>query len=165
LATKPATAASIIALVTGVLREYSEKALFRGFVARRPTQGTARFSMVWHHERAFDLVLDPRAKTLEFAGLLPGVDAGMYRDLQTFLAARQSAEFPPHRRVDPAKARLRSVRRRGVVSLTMVVKDGDYEYATRKLIHVVHEIFLGFLVDGAYYEYMVEHLGLDPDRY
>lgn len=42
---------------------------------------------------------------------------------------------------------------------------GDWDYVTRKLIHLVHEIFLGFLVDGGYYEYMVAHLGLDPDRY
>ena len=47
----------------------------------------------------------------------------------------------------------------------MTVKGGEYEYATRKLIHLVHEIFLGFLIDAGYYEYMVEHLGLDPDRY
>ena len=36
---------------------------------------------------------------------------------------------------------------------------------TRKIIQIVHEIFMVFLVDGPYYEYMVEQLGLDPDRY
>jgi hypothetical protein len=33
------------------------------------------------------------------------------------------------------------------------------------MIQVVHEIFLVFLVDGPYFEYLVEKLGLDPDRY
>jgi hypothetical protein len=43
--------------------------------------------------------------------------------------------------------------------------DADFDYATRKMIHTVHEIFMVFLVDGSYFEYMVEQLGLDPDRY
>ena len=52
-----------------------------------------------------------------------------------------------------------------MVSIGISIRDQDFEYATRKLIHTVHEIFLVFLREGPYYEYMVEHLGLDPDRY
>ena len=89
----------------------------------------------------------------------------MYRELKAFLKARQSDEIPEHRRVNPAKARLSAANQRAAVSLTVTVKDGDFEYASRKMIHIVHEIFLVFLVDGPYFEYMVEHLGLDPDRY
>jgi len=54
---------------------------------------------------------------------------------------------------------------RGTVSITLSVKDGDFDYGTRKIIQIVHEIFLIFLEDGPYFEYMMEHLGLDPDRY
>jgi hypothetical protein len=89
----------------------------------------------------------------------------MYRELQSFLKSRQSDEVPEHRRVNPAKARLQSKNLRGTVSITVTAKDGDFDYATRKIIHIVHEIFMVFLVDGPYYDYMVEHLGLDPDRY
>ena len=53
----------------------------------------------------------------------------------------------------------------GRVSITLTVKDGDFDYATRKIIQIVHEIFLIFLVDGPYFEYMVKHLGLDEDQY
>jgi hypothetical protein len=74
-------------------------------------------------------------------------------------------DLPAHRRVDAAKAHLSTGNRRGNFSLTIIVNDGDFEYAVRKLIHTVHEIFLTFLVDGPYYEYMVEHLGLEQDRY
>jgi len=73
--------------------------------------------------------------------------------------------MPEHRRVNPAQARLTASNQRGAVSLTLAVKDGDFDYATRKMIHIVHEIFMVFLVDGPYFEYMVEQLGLDPDRY
>jgi hypothetical protein len=45
------------------------------------------------------------------------------------------------------------------------VRDGDFEYATRKIIQIVHETFLTFLLDGPYFEYMVESLGLDADAF
>jgi len=111
--------------------------------------------------------LDVGKKTLRFPVVLPGVPAKstMYRDLQAFLKERQSEEMPEHRRVNPAKARLASGNQRGTVSIALTVQDGDFDYATRKIIHIVHEIFLIFLVDGSYFEYMVEHLGLDEDRY
>ena len=123
--------------------------------------------MVWHHDRRFELLVDARQKTLTFPDLLPSVptQSAMHRNLRAFVESRHSAELPNHRRVDAAKARLRIGSRRGDISLTISVLDGDFEYAVRKLIHAVHEIFLTFLVDGPYYEYMVEHLGLEQDKY
>jgi len=123
--------------------------------------------MVWHYERQFELTLDVRAKTLRFADLLPGMPAksAIYKKLKAFLKERQSPATPEHRRVNPAKARLRVSNRAGNVSLAFSVPGGDFEYATRKIIHLVHEIFLVFLIDGNYYEYLVEQLGLDPDRF
>ena len=123
--------------------------------------------MIWHHDRPFEMLLDVPNKTLQFPDVLPGVPArsAMYRELRAFLQARQSQEMPEHRRVNPAKARLAVGNKRGAVSVTVTVKDGDFDYAARKIIHIVHEIFLIFLVDGPYFEYMVEHLGLDEDRY
>ncbi|MGP0070724.1 MAG: hypothetical protein ACLPWF_02155 [Bryobacteraceae bacterium] len=156
-----------IELVTGILESYAEKAVFRGFSAHAVRGGKATYRMIWHHDRPFELLLDVPKKTLRFPSVLPGVPArsAMYRELKAFLKARQSDEIPEHRRVNPAKARLSAANQRAAVSLTVTVKDGDFEYASRKMIHIVHEIFLVFLVDGPYFEYMVEHLGLDPDRY
>jgi hypothetical protein len=156
-----------IALATAILEGYAEKAVFRGFSAHPRGNGKATYRMVWHHDRPFELLLDVPGKTLRFPAMLPGVPARttMYRELQAFVEARQSDELPEHRRVNPAKARLTLTNQRGAVSLKLTVKDGDFEYATRKIIHTVHEIFMIFLVDGPYFEYMVEQLGLDPDRY
>jgi hypothetical protein len=156
-----------VALVTGILEGYAAKAVFRGFSAHPGTKGRATYHMIWHHDRPFEMSLDVGKKTLRFPVVLPGVPAKstMYRDLQAFLKERQSEEMPEHRRVNPAKARLASGNQRGTVSIALTVQDGDFDYATRKIIHIVHEIFLIFLVDGSYFEYMVEHLGLDEDRY
>jgi hypothetical protein len=154
-------------IVTAVLEGYAEKAVFRGFSAHPLRGGKATYRMVWHHDRPFELLLDAPGKTLRFPAVLPGVPARspMYRELQAFLKARQTDEMPEHRRVNPAKARLTLSNARGVVSIKFTVKDGDFDYGARKIIHIVHEIFMVFLVDGPYFEYMVEQLGLDPDRY
>ena len=90
----------------------------------------------------------------------------MYRELQAFLkiaAIRRSARASP--RESSKGAPCRRAIKRGIVSITVTVKDGDFDYAARKIIQMVHEIFMIFLVDGPYFEYMVEQLGLDPDRY
>jgi hypothetical protein len=88
----------------------------------------------------------------------------MYQDLRQFIASRHTDEVPEHRRVDPAKAEMKCAIRNGDVSLTITSKDRDYEYATRKLINVVQEVYLGFLTDGPYYEYQIETFDLDPDQ-
>jgi hypothetical protein len=164
---RKATDNALVALVTGILEGYAAKAVFRGFSAHPQGDGAATYRMVWHHDRPFKLLLDVQRKTLRFPAVLPGVPArsAMYRELQAFLKARQSGDMPEHRRVNPAKARVTSSTARGMVSVKLTVKDGDFDYATRKIIHIVHEIFMIFLVDGPYFEYMVEQLGLDPDRY
>jgi hypothetical protein len=164
---KKATGNATIALVTAILEGYAEKAVFRGFSAHPQGNGKATYRMVWHYDRPFELLLDVPGKTLRFPAVLPGVPARspMYRELQTFLRARQTAEMPEHRRLNPVKARIALSNQRGAVSLKLTVKDGDFDYATRKMIHIVHEIFMVFLVDGPYFEYAVEQLGLDPDRY
>lgn len=153
--------------VTEILEAYAQKAVFRGFSAYPGTKGKASYRMVWHHDRPFELLLDIPKKTLRFSDVLPGVSARspMYGDLQAFLKERQSGELPEHRSINPSKARLTAHSTRGNVSIKLTVKDSDFDYATRKIVHIVHEIFMIFLVDGPYFEYMVERLGLDPDRY
>ncbi len=155
----------IPALVTKILQGYADRGVFRGFHAAPEANGKAAFHMLWHYDRRFELLLDAAKKTLRFPALLPAVDPQMHSALRKFLAERTSGELPQHRSVDPRRARLSSANRGGAVSLGLTVLDGDFEYATRRLILVAHEIFLGFLADGPYFEYLVEHLGLDPDRY
>jgi hypothetical protein len=157
--------ATTIARVTPILEGYAEKAVFRGFSAHPKRGGKAVYQLVWHFDRRFELLLDVPGRTLTFPNLLPGVPvrSEMYRELKAFIQARESEEAPEHRRVDRTKARLKLINERGVVSVALTVKDGDFEYAARKLIQVVHEIFVGFLIDGPYFDYTVEQLGLDPD--
>jgi hypothetical protein len=158
---------AIVEMVTRVLEGYLERGVFRSFNPGPSAGGKASFKMLWHHDRRFELLLDVPAKSLEFPLLLPGVpdDSPMYNAYETFVDSLASEELVPHRRIEPAKARLSCANRNGNIALTMRVRDRDFEYATRKLIHAVHETFLGFLSDGPYYDYLVEQFDLDPDRY
>ncbi len=122
--------------------------------------------MLWHRDRSFELILDARRKTLRIPVVLPEVAAGstMYRELREFVRSRQADVVLEHRRIDPAKVRVVCANKGGSVSVTATILDGDYEYGARKLVNLVHEIYMVFLQDGNYFDYMVEAFHLDPDR-
>lgn len=151
--------------VASVLEGYADRGVFRAF-SREPGSGRrTTFRMIWHYGRLYEVVFDEAAGTFRIPQLLPDVaqKSKMYRELKAFLRSRRAAELPEHRRVDPARAVLRPYNSAGRVSLSLRALDGDLEYATRKLVQVVHEIFVAFLRDGPYYEYLVETFDLEPD--
>jgi hypothetical protein len=154
-------------LVTEILKNYADRGVFRGFSAGPVRGGHATFKMLWHRDQFFELILDVPKKTLRFPMVLPDVPARspMYREFRKWVEERHSPDLLEHRRIDTKKARLTAGNRAGRVSLTMTVKGANFEYGARKLINAVHEIYLGFLADGRYYDYMVETLGLDPDKF
>jgi hypothetical protein len=123
--------------------------------------------MLWHRDRFFGLILDPAHASLRFPVVLPEVPAksSMDREYKEFVKSRCDASLPEHRRIDPKKAVVQPSNRGGNIGLTVTVKRGDYEYATRKLIHLVHETFMVFLYDGRYYDYLIETFDLDPDKF
>ena len=155
-----------IEAIASILEGYARRGVFRGFSpAGDVRQGRAVFRLLWHRDRVFEFVFDPRRNTMRFPLVLPNIPAEMYRELKSFIKARHAAELPEHRRIDPRKAQVIASNRGGNVALSLRVTGGDDEYGTRKLIHLVHEIYLTFLLDGRYYEYLVENFDLDPDRF
>ena len=141
--------------------DYARRGLFRGFNKRPARAGVATFDLVWHYDLNFQLVADTKTKTVSIPIALPRLPARswLYRDFKAFVKSRHSSALPDHRRIDKAKAHVRCAKRRGDVALTAAVKDGDYEYALQRLIHLVHETFLLFLVENYYREYLVDCLG------
>ena len=156
---------SLIESVANILESYADRGVFRGFSHGPIHKGKAAFKILWHRGRFFDLFLDTHKNTMRFPLLLPDVsaDSSMDREFRKFLVSLHSEGLPEHRRIDTGKARVRRRNQGGNISLILTVKDSDYEYGARKLIHVVHEIFMVFLSDGRYREYMVEKFDLDPD--
>ena len=120
--------------------------------------------MLWHRGQTFELHVADESMT--FPVVLPQTPArsAMMKEYRAFVARFASAELPEHRRIDAAKVKLRCVASGGAAGVEAVVRDGDWEYAVKKLIHVVHETYLVFLYDGAYYDYLIETFDLDPDQ-
>jgi hypothetical protein len=159
-------ALSTIDVVSQVLAEYAERRVFHGFSRARTTGDTASFQIAWHRGRVFELTFDAKTCTLRLPEVLTNVPAGaaMHADLKAFIRSRQSAELPEHRRIDRQKVQIRTYNRNDDILLVMKANDGDGEYAARKLVHLVYEIYLIFLADGNYFDYLVETFDLDPDH-
>ena len=151
--------------VEAILRGYVDRGVFRSLGAGTPRGAQTAFTIVWHHGRSFRLIVDRAVRTVSFPAVLPAIPARspMLGELRRFTRQFTSAELPPHRRVDPAKGRLRLASSRAGVSLSLTVIRGEWEYCARRLVHIAHEIYMVFLPDGPYQEYRVEKLGLDPD--
>jgi len=147
--------------VGGVLETYAARGVFKGF----SRTGPGSWRMLWHRDRYFDLQLSDGV--LWFPEVLPSVPARskMMREYKAFVAGFAKPELAEHKRIDPARVRLQVVAKGGAAGLSAnVAAAADWDYAVRKLIHVVHETYLVFLYDGAYYDYLIETFDLDPDH-
>jgi hypothetical protein len=160
------TTVSQIDVVAAVLAGYAERCVFRGFSRGPASRGKASFQIAWHRGRVFELTFEARSGTLRLGELLTGVPANssMHEELKDFIRSRQSEDVPDHRRLDAEKMQIRTYNRNGNIILVVKAKDGDNEYAVRKLVHLINEIYLTFLADGKYFDYLVETFNLDPDR-
>jgi hypothetical protein len=151
--------------VAGILEGYAARGVFRGFSRGKTVATRTPFKMLWHQDQFFELILDSKLKTLRMPVVLPKVPSPMVRDFKEFIEARFSKELPEHRRVDRRKVRFSTAKRGGNLSLTLKIAGSDFEYAARKFIHLVHEVYLVFLNDGRHYDYLLETFDLDPDRF
>jgi len=147
------------------MQDYGNRGVFTGLSSRIVRPGVVSFTARWHRALVFTLTVDASSRTLTIPVVLPNVPArsAMYRNYRAFVASHHSRSLPSHRRTDAAKTRLACRNRRGKVSLVVNVTGNHFEYATQRLVHLVHETFLFFLAEGPYYEYRVEQLGDDPD--
>lgn len=113
-----------------------------------------------------DLTVDASVGRLGMTGVLPGIDSksAMYRQLRAWLRDQQSGRLPAHRGLDPTRAKLSGYNRQGQLNLYLHSHDRDWPYATRRMVHLVNELYLDFLSDGRYYDWVVETFDLDPDN-
>jgi len=134
-------------------------------MASPPKGSRALFTLRWHRDRTFEVIVDGAAKCIRVTEVLPNVPAhsAMDRAYRQFLQEFVSDELPEHRRIDPRKALPRCVNRHGTLSVALQVRDGDYAYAMRKLLAVVDETYQLFLTLNDYSDYMVRNLGANPD--
>ena len=162
----PAGAAAGLAL-----REYAERGVFRGFAVASGQGGREDFEFRWLAGGTFHVRLDPRSRRLTFSDVLPNVPrrSAMDRAFRAWVRDRSSDGLPEHRRIDPRRLTVACTNRGGSVSVALALRRRgaasereDWEYAARKGVSLVNEIFHGFL-RGPYNEYMVQNFG-EPEE-
>ena len=133
-----------LAVVRVRLQAYADRGVFRGFSEQRTIAGRHLFRFLWLGTRPLTLHYTPANGTFMFRRLLPhiAVRATLYRDLEAFVTGRASPRLPPHRRVDPRRARIRCVSTRGAVSVELVATRNHHEYGVNRVVNLAHEIFL-----------------------
>lgn len=132
------------ASVDDVLRGYAVRGVFQNYRVVSRNTGKVQFDFGWLYGQPFALTCEVNRHRLTLTELLPNVDptSMMYRELKGFLKDLSYPDLPEHRRVDPLLAKIGPRIRAGVVSLEVSLVGQDYEYGTRKLINVAHELFL-----------------------
>ena len=140
--------------VRGVLRSFDEV----------PAKGSqTRFRFLWHGDRPLDLSVDTRSGTLRFNNLLPNLpsDSVLYAELKRFLKLRTSTDLPVHRRIDARRAELGCFNRGGNVSIALKVRNNEYAYGVKRLVNLVHEMFVE--LNASWAEYMNENFDARQD--
>ena len=150
-----------IETVCGVLHEYAERGIFRRYGARTLRGGRIEHKFVWLADQVFTLIHDPVRSTLVFRDLLPGIapQSAMDRGLREFIRGRSARKLPAHRRIDPRRLHARCLNRGGKASLSLQFGAAGAEYAARKALDLVNEIFFAFLSPG-HHEYLVRRFNL-----
>jgi hypothetical protein len=147
-----------LAVVTNELKTYARRGVFRSFSQTRADGKQADFRFYWLWNLPFHLSFDGKRKTLSFNKLLPGVPAGSELNVgvKAFIKSRSANDQAEHRRLDPKRVSVRYSNLRGNVSITFLVVANEYEYAVKKALNLINEIFVGFL-NVHFPEYTAEH--------
>jgi hypothetical protein len=147
----------------GIVREglqaYADRGIFRGFTEVQP----GHFKFIWLIQHQMELMVDVAKGELRFKQLLPGVPAKspLYAELKSFIHYRHDPDLPEHRRIDPKRAEVSCTNRGGVVSLSLKIKNNQYEYGVNRIVNLVHELFLH--LREAHPEYLVENFDVPQE--
>jgi hypothetical protein len=152
-----------LSIVRAELERYAERGVFGSFSETDASNGSVDFRFNWLWKLPFHLTFDPARHAITFRKLLPDVEPGSDLDagVKAFLKDCWSADRPEHRRIDRDRLTVSYTNRRGTASLTFRVL-GDYEYAVRRAMNLVNELFVGFL-NLRYPEYMIKAFRLPEE--
>jgi len=162
-----------LAVISRQLASYAERGVFRSFsrIPAAKQAGTqtgaadrAEFRFSWLWNLPFHLAFDRRKNAITFPQLFPNINAGseLEAELKAFIRKLSSRDRPEHRRLDPQRITVRYSKRGNSGSLAFLVAGNHYEYAVKKALNSVHEIFVGFL-NVRHGEYMRENLRVEEE--
>lgn len=143
--------------------EFVARGVFRAEPAKVSRGETAAWNLRWFGGHVMRLAVGPRQVSVD--PLLPSLPArsALYRELRAWLRSQQSAELPPHRRLDPARY-APELRNRGGDILLVLSADAPGDERVRRAVQLVNAIYLDFLNGPGRLEWVTEAFGLDPDN-
>jgi len=149
--------------VRKVLSEYADRGVFGGFSEKPGGPGKTAFEFVWLYNRRYSVIFDERTGSLTFKDCLPYFpsDSARYARLKQFIKSRTETTLRAHRRIDEKRAVPSCRNRNACASVSIKVKNNQFTYGTRKLVNLVHEIFL--MIDQEFTEYLYEHFDLPEE--
>lgn len=152
-----ADAATAIPAARDVVYTYVEKGIFRQLKEVKDVpEGTKEYHFSWlsEHERIV-LVLDVSQSHVTFRGLLPPTPDRVGAFVDRFVEERgPDGKGPGHRKVDPELGVLFLERNDdGRTSLGLVVRDGRFAEATRKLVNLANELIFSLQMRHADFTY------------
>ncbi len=142
-----------------ILQAYADRGIFRGF---NEASG-GRFRFIWMMRHEMELKVEAEKNTLRFKNLLPGIPArsALHAELKKFIEERHDPTLPEHRRIDRRLAEASCLNRAGRVSISMRIKKNQYEYGVKRLVNLVHELFVH--LRSTYPEYLVENFDVPEE--
>lgn len=137
--------------VRTILSGYADRGVFRAIDDGEAIGESVQFTFTWHGPKPVRCVLAP--PTLTLRDYLPAMPARseIYQDLRDLVKQFADPALAEHRGVAAERATIKTTNRNQKLSLTIESRDGDYAYATRKLIFVAHEVWLRLQTDWVHY--------------
>ena len=133
--------------VRKTLWEYADRGVIRELTETAARGSRIDFRFLWLLDAPFTLRYDEAQDALTCVDLLPDVPRGsrLYRELGQFLAERSTGtggSLPQHRLVDAKRAHVSLKSRAGNLSVVLQCKNRQRTYGVRRLLNLVHEIFV-----------------------
>lgn len=145
------------------MHQYADRGVFRGLRAVERRAGRVEYTFLWLTKRPVAAVFDPTRQILTFPGLFPGVRSipGLVEDLERSVVARRGRDVPVHKRFDARRARVECTVTRGTLSLSVAVRGASHEYAVRRTLGLINDLFV--LLHATYPDYLVAHFGISSE--
>ena len=160
--TEESLGANLDTLISG----YVTRGVFRAAGSPTKINNTYVYDINWFQDQNMILRIDSRRSTVQLNDFIPTITprSSLDRRLRMWLQDRASPAVPAHRRLDASQFQLKLTCRAGHMQLSMVQHENDMLLATRKMIQIVNELYLDFLLEPAQYDWIIETFELDPDN-
>ncbi len=126
-----------LSIIRQELKAYADRGVFRSFAEEGVGGGEVAFQFLYLGQNPMTLLYAGKEGALTLKDMLPEVSADMFSNLKAFLQELFDPGLPEHRRINPALAKVRFVKRRGNVSVVFEVKNKKYKYGVNKLINLI----------------------------